>query len=401
MIYDYSSFTSNLPDFKRFVDELAFFVRGVWARGFDTYEGSVDMDISAIILEYNRVCNQDGTFDISQVVQLEDGSSRLVLNHYVAGMLGVYGNITGSTALHGLVGATIANSEDSVNTIGDDGAGYFDTDIMSIEETKDAIRLLGDIAEEKFEVWEHDQEDDEDGIGWHYTKRGINIEAGNVVQHWIPDFPIYPVCLGTEDEDHTKSHRNLDERRKITIRQVIRLYESLHRHEPHLSELDVQVVLDFTRWLFRRLDLPLYGSLPVGAHKIRDRGSYPDSLLATPVLVEESIRNGWWCTLQERARSDTGFIRIPITEGDEGVPDTMTMGMTFVTRQSRVLGLLEKIEVVVKERLFEDRMICDESMELFRRYMVGDIRGLCMYHVMRDYSAWGSYVNDGPRRLLV
>jgi len=69
---------------------------------FDTRYGIIEKDLGDIVSHYNDVCNSEGAFDVSRVITFPDGSDRLVLHHHVAGMLGVYGNITGSTALQGL-----------------------------------------------------------------------------------------------------------------------------------------------------------------------------------------------------------------------------------------------------------------------------------------------------------
>jgi len=182
MIYDYESFTSNLCEFPRFCEELGHFLRGYEAKRFNTHTGLEEFDLGDLILDYNKTCNVNGEFDVSKVVHMDDGSSRLILEHHVAGMLGVYGNITGSTALHGIVGLVIAGHEDRINTIGDNAAGMFDTEVMGVAEIKDQIRLLGDISDDKFEIWERDQDDEDDDVSWKFVKRPLNVESGLYAQ---------------------------------------------------------------------------------------------------------------------------------------------------------------------------------------------------------------------------
>jgi hypothetical protein len=109
LIYDYTSFTSNLVDFPRFCSELAAFLRGYMVKVFDTRYGIVEKDLGDIIGEYNSICNTNGAFDVSRVINFPDGTPRVVLHHHVAGMLGVYGNITGSTALRTYLSVALPN----------------------------------------------------------------------------------------------------------------------------------------------------------------------------------------------------------------------------------------------------------------------------------------------------
>jgi hypothetical protein len=392
MIYDYASFTSNLADFPRFVAELGVFLKGTGARLFDTHRGIVEIDLSHLLDTYNNICNIEGEFDISKVVHLEDGSSRLILNHHVAGMLGVYSNITGSTALHGLVGMTIAGTEDRINTIGDDASGVFDTSRMSIDETKDCIRIIGDIAEDKFEVWTEDQCTEEDGIGWHYTKRPLNIEYGVVDTGWMPDFPIYPVLLSECDRVHTVQEKKFDERRRIAILQSIRLLESMRSHVGLIDDTDIQIVLEFLTWLYGLLRIPVNGSLPSRSyHSIASRTSYPDKFLASPVLVEESITVGWWKTLTETMQSDTGYLTLPVCEDDRYVPEVMMAGQEFTARGSKIFGILEKIGVLSKEQMIEEVLVTEESLERMEQIMIGELHSSYRYTVLQDYPQWTSY----------
>jgi hypothetical protein len=390
MIYDYASFTSSLADFPRFIDELGVFLKDTQVHVFDTHSGIQDLDLHDLLESYNSICNKDGEFDVSKVIHLEDGSSRIVLQHHVAGMLGVYGNITGSTALHGLVGMTIAGNEDRINTIGDDAGGIFDLTGMSIDEVKECIRVIGDISEEKFEVWEEDQEYAEDGLGWHFTKRPLNVRFGNVTTGWMPDFPIYPLLLAQTDEVHTVHEPSFHVRRRIAIRQSIRLIESMHCHLDLITDTDMELTVEFLKWLFQQMDLPIHGSLPSREEQDRSTHCYPDKFLATPVISMESIKEGWWRTLSERCWSETGYLHLPVTHRAMDNPAKMTQGLEFYSHGNRLLGVLEKIGVVRKTMLMEDRLVSEESLDRMYAVITGEVHGVYRFEVLRDYEPWES-----------
>jgi hypothetical protein len=394
LIYDYTSFTSNMADFPRFCSELVEFLRGYKVKVYDTCKGLIDEDLGEILEQYNRVCNVMGEFDVSRVLSLPDGSTRIVLHHHVAGMLGVYGNITGSTALHGIVGILIAGGEDRINTIGDDAAGIFDTSTMSVEEIKSAIRTLGDIEEDKFEIWDEDQSYTGDGIGWKFVKRPLNVECDEVISGWMPDFPIYPVLLAEEDESHDSIHQSFSERRRSAIRQSIRLMESMLRHTTVVEDTDIQIALEFLTWLFNRLQIPLHGSLPVGPHRgtvATDLSHFSDEFLATPVLTEDSFRLGWWQTLCKNVHTETGYIRLPEEAVDGGLPSQMIQGDIFKGGSRKVYGLLEKLGVLDKKALFETRLVTEANMDRYGDFISGRRLPCYEYTVIESHPQWVSY----------
>jgi hypothetical protein len=403
LIYDYTSFTSNLADFPRFCHELAAFLRGHKCKIFDTRYGLVEVDLGDILHTYNTICNTNGAFDVSRVLTFPDGADRVILHHHVAGMLGVYGNITGSTALHGIVGVMIAGNEDRVNTIGDDAAGIFRIDQMSVEEVKAAIRVLGDIEEEKFEIWEEDQSMTGEGIGWKFVKRPLNVEDQVIKGGWMPDFPIYPVLLAEEDDAHDSVPQPYEIRRRSAIRQSVRLMESMKRHLEEVDDRDIQIVLEYLRWLFACLQLPSRGSLPCGQHrstKSTDQSRYSDEYLATPVLIPESIKDGWWATLCNNVDTETGYLRLPVEAPTEVMPDKMIQGDVFVGIGRRIYGLLENIGIIEKRALYEDRLVTDDSVERLSDFMLGRRKAAYEYTVLSSYGPWTSYV-DGIRSGLI
>jgi hypothetical protein len=393
MIYDYASFTSALVDFKAFMHELGLFCLGrkIWI--FDTFLGIVERDVGEIILEYNAICNNDPEFSIHRLESLDGNVAKVILNHRVAGMLGVYGNIVGSTILHGLATTMIVGSESRANTIGDDAGVKIDTTDISLNQAKECLNIIGTIVDEKFEVWDEDGRYLEESAAWHYTKRPLEVSHNIIMQKWMPDFPILSNILGIVDNQHTVQPKSFDERRNLCIVQTCRLFDSMTRQLSLVNELDIQTVLDLLRRVYTKMRLPPGGSFP-SVYIRKDigtsRSNYPSSCLMVPRLCEESIRDGWFQVLKN-SRDESMIVRVPVTDAPDPLPIEMKEGDTFLSRGSKILGLLQGIHVVSKEALYEELLLTDEVVAriedvLFRRSVP-----LYRYTVLRDYPPWLSY----------
>jgi len=385
MIYDYASFTSRLADFKRFVGEMAVFL-DVECWIFDTAVGMKKDNLRQILEEYNRVCNMDGRFSIHKLPGSRSDQA-IILHHKVAGMLGVFGNITGSTSLHGIVGIMSTGEENRINTIGDDAGGVWKKD-MSIDQIKEAIRSIGEIADEKFEIWEQGQEDIEEDDSWHYTKRPIRIENGIVVQGWLPEFPIIGYSLPRYPDHITIRRESLIIRRRTFLKQTCRFLTSCAFRQ--IDDSDVQMILDILKDCYYRLSLPVGGSLPKRYSKPADGRPFPDEVLCVPKLSEETIRRGWWQVLKDEA-DRSGVIRLPATEARDDLPEVLVEGHTFRHEGNPVLSVLRNIGVVRSEVLYEDRLITEETLELLDSILLGQRHRLYQFTVLEDYPAWTSY----------
>lgn len=360
---------------------------------FDTFDGVQWIDASTLFHQYNDACNDQPEFDISRVVEDLEPDDDLALHvHRVSGMLGVYGNITASTILHGLVGMMIAGSEDRINVVGDDAAIVTDDADITFPELKDAVNTCGEVHDEKFKTWMEDQQVVEEHQGWHYTKRPINRDLFQILQNWMPDFPIFREVLGQFDKMHTTPELQLIERRRLFIKQTCRLFQTLHRHSSSLSEEDIEVVLSVLEPVYLRLRLRLSGSFP-SKHNYSQatHGPYPDPIYCTPALVRESIMLGWWPYLREELPRD-GIITLPILTGEDPLPDEFHCARQFQSRGSKALALMEKIGVVHKERMTEDLTVTDVVIQRLHYLVEKKIFPVYRFTILRDYPPWASYV---------
>jgi len=388
IIYDYASFTSRLVDFQEFVAQLAGFLHGYKATAFDSRDGIVEIDLGHVLSRYNATCNQRGLFDVRRFA--DQGADKLLVSHEVAGMLGVYGNITGSTALHGMIGMAISGADDTVNTIGDDAGLLVQDGGDDHDSIKASIRSIGDIADEKFEIFVMDENESEEAEGWHYTKRPITVRDGLVIQGWMPEFPIIARALAVKIDHITIQPEAFDIRRSIFIKQVCRFLSSLTAHYPQLDEVDIELALTILRSAYHELRLPTSGSFP--SYYVDKSGhlAYPHRSLCIPQLSERSIKEGWWSVLVE-TRDETGYIRVPAVELADDLPGELSEGTSFRYRSDPVLSLLEKMHIVRKTPLYEERLLSDETLEILHGVMTSKIRPVYLYECLQSYAPWTSY----------
>jgi len=396
MIYDYASFTSRLVDFKRFVKELGEFL-DVEVLTFDTHLGVVPTNAREIIRDYNRICNEDPLFDVGRLPSTEDQPyERIILHHRVAGMLGVFGNITGSTALHGIVGILVSGSQDLVNTIGDDaGMIVRMDDFDSKDHIFEAIRSIGEIADEKFEIWIEDQDVVQDNQSWHYTKRPINVQSGLISQRWMPEFPMIMLSQDRYPSHITSNRGSLEQRRRIFIKQTCRFLLSVTAHIDLVTEEDIGMILDILRSCYKRLRLPVHGSMPTRFRKTDQHHPYPDELLAIAPLTVRSVKEGWWQVLRERSWEGT-IIRLPKLEEYDDLPGMLTEGLSFVYRSDRVLDVLVKIGRVEKVALFEDRLCDSGVLDDLESFIFWRRSALYRYNVLEECPQWATYRSLDP-----
>lgn len=139
IIYDLTSFTSNMHEQRHFLDRLSLYCRGRLVRLMDSIEGIIEEDLGELIDRYNDL-NKHPTYSSSKLLGKD-----LILAHHVAGFLGVYGNLATCTFLHGAVMSCLVPSFQQLGVAGDDGI------IESYDDwvTFFAIRLLGLMEESK------------------------------------------------------------------------------------------------------------------------------------------------------------------------------------------------------------------------------------------------------------
>jgi len=344
-------------------------------------------------LEYNQTCNEDPEFSVHRIERLDSDHPRCLVHHRVSGMLGVYGNIVGSTVLHGLSSISIVGAEEHVNTIGDDAGIKIDVNDITLEDTIECIQVIGDVATEKFEIWDDDEIYHELSTGWHYVKRPITVKETYIAQRWMPDFPVLARILGVSDGMHTTRPEDFVTRRRLLIKQTCRLFDAMTRNQQFCSEEDIEVCLSILRRMYILMRLPSRGSFPLSRGSmpnLQTSAIYPDSILCTPQLSQQSVRRGWFTVLRDRVNTETIFVSVPEVVGSQNLPDEFYVGCSFKSTGSRLLGLMEKIGVVSKESRYEDWLLTEDIVDILDQLIKKEIRQVYTYVVLQDYDPWAS-----------
>lgn len=396
IIYDYASFTSRMVDFREFVAEFGRFMNGAKGKIYDTRHGVIEVDLGHLILQYNDACNQDGAFCISRISEKMGCPTEkyVVLEHKVAGMLGVFGNIVGCTALHGIVGVQICGSDEDGNFIGDDaGIVVKEMEWFEIPQIREAIRSIGEIADDKFEIFDGNDEDFDDRDSWHYVKRPIGVERGGIKQGWMPEFPLLAPARGLHLDHVTVKLPEFRLRRRVFVRQVTRFLNSIHAHRSEVEPEDWDLTLFILQEAYGKLQLPVRGAVPRLENRWIDGRPHGDDVVVIPPITPDVLEKGWRQVLQENQDVLEGTIRIPRFEAEDQIPRELTEGSIFVFRSDRVLSLLDKVGVVTKRMLIEERLVTAETIERYFDYIDGNLKPLYEYQVLRDYSPWHTYVD--------
>jgi hypothetical protein len=227
-IYDYAAFTSSLLEIRNFTSSMAKFFKGYNIRVLDSRLGIITIDLGDYLDDYNAFCNTDAEFECSNVL----GSMVDILLQHNCGMLGVPGNITGCTLLHGIHLAFIVGAVARGKAVGDDAFGVKELSGDGIKAEigvlLDQVRNIGVVAEEKTEIWRA-QDAEKDTEIWNYLKRPISrigdtrMDFGDLV-----DWPGVAGILNLSDNLHTTPLDNLPyDRLKRFVGQCTSLLRSL------------------------------------------------------------------------------------------------------------------------------------------------------------------------------
>lgn len=367
-IYDYTSFTSNMAEQKYFLDHLASFCDGTMVRVLDTHRGILNISLGSLIRGYNDDCNRLPAFSRERI---EPGDESVYV-HKIAGFLGVYGNITSCTILHGLHACQICGSLDRCNCVGDDAviAQRREKD-PSMKIAKDAINSIGTSHDKKFHIFE------DGGLypqrsGWQFIKRPLDRFINRLYVGELLDFPIFAYAYPYSDSFHISLEGN-DAGKMIAV-QTGRLFETirLRFNDPTREEKDL--ILGYLHTLYFGLKFPYGGSLPTKEIIERHGPIY------IPPLVYGVFEEPWIDILCHDAYGEV--IRAPkfvLEEDGDVVPRSFKPGDQYVGRSVRELSFVGKLgycssSLVVLDRIVDDSYLRDSrdllSGTAFLEYVV-------------------------------
>jgi hypothetical protein len=306
--YDLTSFTSNLHVHREFMFRLANYCRGNDVLLLDSRRGVITVDLGQMIYEYTmtNLCNPEYTLPTTY------GDSNLVLSHSVAGFLGVYGNISTATFIHGIVMTMRHKYIDENNVAGDDGLEVTD----DIDNALETINTMGLVKKEKTFY-------DSEGCCIH-LKRPITRIGRRLYHGQLVGWPSLEAGFNETDnrypymKDMTKRDRKDNVADNITA--FLRKLEGLTMEKQTLDVID-----NFLSYVYSAHDLPRGGCVP----QFTPGNSGFVSAYERRYIGMDPLTN----TL---SRNYTGITRLPL-RGKLTLEDGMLQGQTFRCNQNRLL----------------------------------------------------------------
>jgi len=381
-IYDYSSFTSNLGEIKEFTARLSLFLRGHNTYILDSHRGLISTDLGELVQHYNEVCNIYPEMDLAKVLPPEYDTETW---QHTCGMLGVAGNISSCTLLHGIHTCFVVGSLFASKCVGDDAKLYIKMmKIQGKEILVDQLKNCGEIQPEKTESWQYSTDEDFLQQSWSYVKRPIARFGAREFTGLLSIFPTLDIILDLYDQDHFKlpDARTLYSRRKSFNSIWFRLLKTLYLEFPEIDEVVQQITFKFEEVAFEKL----------GIRDLRPGFHYKDG---KPFIVPPFLQAGEFGTNPEEV-----FLRYYSYEEEVSVPVPaialpqvyLYEGEVFETGSSRGLAFLEKLGLVHKEIIVEDvsrKLLGDRD---FCQRLLGQYTFCYKYSVLEDLPDWAQVI---------
>lgn len=360
-IYDYTSFTSSLEEVKTFIRALAIHCSGTSISILDTYHGIKTVDLGELLMEYLDECNNFPEFDINKWP--EECVDEDTMRRNSTGMLGVPGNITSCTLLHGIYLAMILESLLKGKCVGDDAIaatraseGHFEKD----------IRGLGEVSMAKGAAWLSSDRFAEEDLTWNYVKRSLTRIDDRIVVGDLLNFPTIGAFFNLNDGIHT--HIPMDSfalaKRQATM--LWRLCRSVDELGRELDE-DEEEMIDRFVYVMAKESLP-----------VRNLQSHRH----IPLMCPRGFEKGTW---KRSMLIDVWNTPVYLPKGDFGdfEPPEILKELEVETRSSKVLKIMRDMGWAEVESLYEYR-IPSLDPSYFDRWLNRELRGHVRVFVRRS-----------------
>lgn len=243
IIYDLTSFTSNMHEQRHFLDRLSLYCRGNTVRVLDAIEGIIECDLGDLIYQYNDL-NKNPTYSSDKLI-----GKGLILDHHVAGFLGVYGNLATCTFLHGAVMSCVVESFQQLGIAGDDGIIDSYDDWMTFF----AVRLLGLMEGTKG----YSTIDFGNQV---YLKRPVKQIGNRIYSESFALYSMFEHLFGEDDKRFFKKPRSNLERKKSLASSIVAYLRSLR---PLLLDATrLGEVRGFLEVIYAKAQFPECGHVP-------------------------------------------------------------------------------------------------------------------------------------------
>jgi hypothetical protein len=360
-IYDYSSFTSSLEEVKCFIRALADHCSGTNISILDTYHGVRIVDLGEILRTYLEECNTFPEFDINRwPEECVEGDT---LRRNSTGMLGVPGNITSCTLLHGIHLAMILESLLKGKCVGDDAIAASKSSEDKFEQD---INGLGEVSMVKGASWMAEDEYVDEDLSWNYVKRSITRMDGRIVVGDLLTFPTIGGFFNLNDGIHTHVAVEPYELAKKQATMLWRLCRSVDELGRAL-EADEEELIDRFVYVMSK-----------ESSAVRDRESHRN----IPIIMPRGYQVGIW---KRSMLIDVWNIPVLLPKGDFGdysEPDVI-MESEVEMRSSGLVKILADMGWASVESLYEWRLPCLDQ-EHFDRWLNRELHGHVRVFVYRS-----------------
>jgi hypothetical protein len=345
--YDYTSFTSNMTEFKYFLEELAAFVDDVMVDVLDTNKGVQAVSLGSLIRDYNDTCNREGVFTVNRYMP---GAFEW-LRHNRAGFLGVYGNIAGCTALHGLHACQLCGDNGDCRCVGDDVFGVFDGEFASINDIHLPVASLGEVNPSKVRDWPYRDELERDfsqeSRRWPYTKRPLERFENQMILERAIFLPIFGAIVPFIDE-RDQTPNSVEDRLALLATQSLSLVRQICSLD--LSNDQDSLVYGYVATLYEALHVPKMGVLPF--QDLVYHGVKVTGLLFPRMTCPEDLRGDVWKNLERHWELAPPVLKVPLV-AREFEPDLfkLTREREFESVMDRHLTLLKNLGCIETESM--------------------------------------------------
>jgi hypothetical protein len=356
--YDLVSFTSNLHVQRVFMYRLAHYCRGYEVSILDSCYGIIKTDLGQLLFEYTR----DNLHDPSYTLPRQYDNPSAVHYHSVAGFLGVYGNISTATLIHGCVMAMRHDNLDECNVAGDDGLEVTADTASSME----TVRTMGEAHMGKTYT-------SSEG-GCIHLKRPIRQLGNRLIHGDLISWPSLEVIQEIADPRYpylrelTKRERRDNIASALTdfLKQISTIV---------LDESEIDIVDRFITRIYSEQNLPLSGNVPQTSHKsLGFVSAYERRFIGL-----DPIRN----TLE---RNYGGFVRLP-RRGQCDWEYDMFSGTKFACNQTSLLKHLVTLGYLEQEKV-SSYVFGQEGLDQLLKEFTDPDRDVYDYTITRNLPTW-------------
>jgi len=362
-IYDYTSFTSLLAEQKYFLDAVADFSEDTEVVIVDSHNGLVTLSLGALIRRYNDTCNKKGDFTINRF----SPGMAIPLRHERAGFLGVYGNITSCTVLHGLHACQLGGDESGCRCVGDDvfGVSKCGAPFPGREDIITAVESLGRINRSKFQFWEPEPVESfslEDDKAWTYLKRPLTRFNNRMTLEQALFLPMFG-RIAQFDDGVGREKESLQTRVRLLAVQTLSCIKQIQSIYPPLEFHQKDLIRNYLRVLYDAIGIHRRGHLPHEAYVVQnERVSglfFPDldHMDAFDVDPWELFRHRYERSLVHR---------IPkVVAAHEPMEDEILQGRERETTMTKMLAYLVSMDWATSEPLYVEALFDFDEYKSF------------------------------------